>query len=1075
MKEDADQRTDIRGSIGKAVFDTGKAIYTSLHRVPVDDGNEKRYSDKRASIWDDIGNVDFHSLETLAELATNALIPGPIDDKDYIMERVIQIASSLPNSSLSGAALTDDLLAKLWKDLSHPPRSYIGEQYSYREADGSNNNIWQPRLGAAGSHYARSVRPQTMQPINRPDPGVLFDSLMAREKFEPHPSKISSMLFYLASVITHDSKDPSISKTSSYLDLSPLYGNNQEEQNKVRAFKDGRLKLDCFSSRSINGLPPGVGVLLIMFNRFHNYVVENLALINENGRFTKPNNGDGAAYAAYDNHLFQTGRLVTCGLYINCILKDYVRTILNINRVDSDWSLDPRDDDVKPILGERIGLSGGNQVSAEFNLVYRWHSCISERDAKWIRDLYRSVFPGKEPDQLAMPEFLRGLADFNKSLPEDPAQRSFGNLSRSPEGPFNDDELVKILSESIDDCAGSFNARGVPKLLRSIEVLGIKQCRAWNLATLNEFRSYFHLMPHKSFEDINSDPYIASQLAHFYDHPDNVELYPGLVVEQAKDKTVPGSGLCANFTISRAILSDAVALTRGDRFYTVDHTPKALTNWGYNECNFDLAVNHGHVFHKLFFRAFPHHFKPNSVYAHFPLVIPSENKEILSRLSISHKYSWDRPSRAPLPVMITSHLTCRQILGNKVDFKVTWGEAIEFLMRHETDRLPCGRNFMLSGDGPANTASRKLMHAALYIDNWQDDIKAFYRNITDKLLSEHSYKVGGAYQVDMVRDVINLAQVHFSASMFSLPLRTEDTPRGIYTDREMYKIMALVFVCIFFNADPAKFFAIRESARSATQQFGQYVMRNVELIQRAGFLIPIRNALQNNQSLPGYGSIMIEHLLAQNVSPEELVWTHILPTAGGMVANQGQLMSQCLDYYLSEEGFDHLAEIHRLSKLDTPEADDLLLHYFLEGARIGSAVAVYRDVVKQTQIQDGDRLLELKPGQRLICNLVSASMDPAIFPEPTRVNLSRDVESYIHLGYGPHECLGRAMCNVGLTTMLKAIGKLPNLRRAPGAQGHLKKVVGPGGIPRYMSEEHSNYTPFPSSMKIQWDREIPDM
>ncbi len=54
---------------------------------------------------------------------------------------------------------------------------------------------------------------------------------------------------------------------------------------------------------------------------FHNYVVEQLALINENGRFHKPNEGlthemAEKSWAKYDNDLFQTGRLITCGLYI---------------------------------------------------------------------------------------------------------------------------------------------------------------------------------------------------------------------------------------------------------------------------------------------------------------------------------------------------------------------------------------------------------------------------------------------------------------------------------------------------------------------------------------------------------------------------------------------------------------------------------------------------------------------------------------------------------------------------------------------------------------------------------------
>lgn len=53
---------------------------------------------------------------------------------------------------------------------------------------------------------------------------------------------------------------------------------------------------------------------------FHNYIVEQLAVVNENGKFTKPSDGltetTEGAWAKYDNDLFQTGRLVTCGLYI---------------------------------------------------------------------------------------------------------------------------------------------------------------------------------------------------------------------------------------------------------------------------------------------------------------------------------------------------------------------------------------------------------------------------------------------------------------------------------------------------------------------------------------------------------------------------------------------------------------------------------------------------------------------------------------------------------------------------------------------------------------------------------------
>lgn len=95
---------------------------------------------------------------------------------------------------------------------------------------------------------------------------------------------------------------------------------------------------------------------------------------------------------------------------------------------------------------------------------------------------------------------------------------------------------------------------------------------------MNEFRKFFNLKPYESFEDINSDPYVADQLRHLYEHPDYVELYPGIVAEEAKEPMVPGVGIAPTYTISRAVLSDAVGLVRGDRFYTVSFLlcPKLL-------------------------------------------------------------------------------------------------------------------------------------------------------------------------------------------------------------------------------------------------------------------------------------------------------------------------------------------------------------------------------------------------------------------------------------------------------------------------------------------------------------------
>lgn len=269
-------------------------------------------------------------LNLVLDLIHTRAINEGLNDKEYLTEKIIQIVSSLPNGSETSRKLSGTLIKGLWDSLLHPPLTYLGKESQYRSADGSNNNFFYPRLGAAGTPYARSVAPLTM---NRPypNPGEVFDKLLARRGVpKEHPNKISSMLFYLASIIIHDlfrtgddsiNPDYNISSTSSYLDLSPLYGNNMKEQLAVRALKDGLLKPDTFHEHRLLGFPAGVSVLLICFNRFHNHVATQLKSINQDGRFNpNPRLSKAEALKKLDDDLFNAARLVTNGLYVNIIL-----------------------------------------------------------------------------------------------------------------------------------------------------------------------------------------------------------------------------------------------------------------------------------------------------------------------------------------------------------------------------------------------------------------------------------------------------------------------------------------------------------------------------------------------------------------------------------------------------------------------------------------------------------------------------------------------------------------------------------------------------------------------------------
>ncbi|GAA5973666.1 hypothetical protein JCM3765_005280, partial [Sporobolomyces pararoseus] len=123
-----------------------------------------------------------------AIVALNDVInhPSAIDDRKMLLEDVITLLYSLPPNSKIGDTLGKTLIRLLWNDLEHPPLSYLGKA-KYRSADGSGNNFQNPQLGAAGQPYARSVAPQHPLPQQLPDNAAVWDTLMKRDNFTPHP------------------------------------------------------------------------------------------------------------------------------------------------------------------------------------------------------------------------------------------------------------------------------------------------------------------------------------------------------------------------------------------------------------------------------------------------------------------------------------------------------------------------------------------------------------------------------------------------------------------------------------------------------------------------------------------------------------------------------------------------------------------------------------------------------------------------------------------------------------------------------------------------------------------------
>jgi linoleate 8R-lipoxygenase/9,12-octadecadienoate 8-hydroperoxide 8R-isomerase len=288
------------------------------------------------------------------------------------------------------------LVTQLWNDIVKPPAMIAGD--IYRSSDGSGYNRIIQSLGKANSKYSLTSRIQ--YPIKLPvlpKAEDIFDKLMIQEgEFVEHPAGVSSMLFYLAIIITHDLfhtnlADPTINLSSSYLDLTPLYGSNDKQLNSIRTFKSGLLKPDTFADSRILLQPPGVSALLILFSRNHNYIAQTLLEKNELGRFSVKNPNDPEQLKKQDEDLFQTARLINCGFYINIILHNYLRTILGLDRTASTWFVDPTLPYNKTGQLEALPSGIGNIVSLEFNYIYRWHPAVSKEDTKHVENVFKSV------------------------------------------------------------------------------------------------------------------------------------------------------------------------------------------------------------------------------------------------------------------------------------------------------------------------------------------------------------------------------------------------------------------------------------------------------------------------------------------------------------------------------------------------------------------------------------------------------------------------------------------------------------------------------------------------------------
>ncbi|KAI0897973.1 heme peroxidase [Annulohypoxylon nitens] len=1040
------------------------------------------------------------SPKQIASLLQELVSKGPLDDKKGNTELLIGILTSLPSDSKIRTQLTNKLIDTLWDNLQHPPLSYLGGDvkyevvnpqesqkpdyktynsiefkvpdsdvtlrehvpqapdglHHYRTPDGSYNNPIQPNLGRAGAPYAKTVRNTKRLNGVKPDPGLLFDLLMARDDqhFIENPAGISAMFFYHASIIIHDifrtnRTDPNRSDTSSYLDLAPLYGSSLKDQLEIRTMKGGKLKPDTFHEKRLIGQPAGVNVMLVLYSRFHNYVCDVLLQINENGRFTLECDGkDNAtpeekarALARQDHDLFNVARLIVGGLYINISLHDYLRAITNTHHSKSDWTLDPRVE-IKAFDGEGAPRGVGNQVSAEFNLLYRFHSCISKKDERWMNDFFLNLFPAdkrpKDVSSFTIEDFGLALLNYEQSIDKDPSKRVFGGLKRQSDGTFKNEDLVKILKEAMDDPAGVFGARTVPKALKIIEVLGINQARKWQVASLNEFREFFGLKRYEKFTDINSEPEIANILEKLYTDPDMVELYPGMMIEDAKPIRNAGCGISPTYSVGRAVLSDAVTLVRSDRFNTLDYTVSNLTSWGYNEVQSDNKTLGGSMLYKLIQRGLPGWFPYNSVAVMQPMYTKKANEKIAKEFGTIDQYTLDDPQPPRKSIVIYTSEAIKKTLGQPKLFVVPWLPALNTLFPGKKDFSW----YMLAGDEQRNFDDRATTLKAIQkIPNLSTAVNKFVQRVGFELIEKERFTLKeGLDQIDLIRDVAIPLNTQLLADLFYMDLKTDENPNGSLGVAELYGKLLDIRTWGVNNTDPAQSWNRRRRAQEGLDTIMKANRKLIDEVAHSLGFGMVTNTVNDlwrkhdlrTDSLRSCGYKLAKELLASNYSAEKVTDSMWLNAFGG-IGVPVTAFYEVMEFFLRKENEHIWNEVQKLAKDNN---DKELYLYVLEAQRLTSTQRNMR-VATQPATLDGQTV---EPGNLVVMLLGEAGRNPAEVPNAHEFDPQRQIGPVSSFSYGQHECLAKEIARSFITGMVKLAADLKELRPAPGEMGKVKTI-----------------------------------
>ncbi|NWU93646.1 PGH1 synthase, partial [Upupa epops] len=351
-----------------------------------------------------------------------------------------------------------------------------------------------------------------------PDPQLLAERFLLRQRFEADPQGSNLMFAFFAQHFTHQ-----FFKTSGKMgrgftkalghgvDLGHLYGDNLQRQHQLRLFRDGKLKFQVVDGevypptvtdapvhmiypsttpkerqlamgQEVFGLLPGLCMYGTLWLREHNRICD--VLKREHPTWS-------------DEQLFQTARLILIGETIKIVIEDYVQ---HLSGYYLSLKFDP-----ELLFGTQFQYR--NRIAVEFNQLYHWHGLMPDS----------FIIQG---DEYSYEQFL-----YNTSMLTD----------------YGVEALVESFTKQVAGRIGG--GQNIHRDVLKVAVGVIKESRELRLQPFNEYRKRFGMKPYKSFQELTGEEEKAAELEELYGDINALEFYPGLLLEKPQPNGIFGESM----------------------------------------------------------------------------------------------------------------------------------------------------------------------------------------------------------------------------------------------------------------------------------------------------------------------------------------------------------------------------------------------------------------------------------------------------------------------------------------------------------------------------------------------------